>query len=229
MAVPAWRPMPKTEEDESLPEYREGARIRAKHRTLMALRWRNKEARSEDKKLKRLPEDWHEWMNCPGVDQGYGTQLCTCDQPLNQHPRELVIKERCLRKVLAGELKFTFKERKTAIAEGRNIVVNDADPLVKVQWVKTIDTAGCAPNIQHRRRLSYGLVKGGTNFREEAPKPIALYNTNGSASHSAIPAVSTRCRDSAVLRAGIRLRLPPWITAGGRALYYMLRGCSPAR
>jgi hypothetical protein len=45
----------------------------------MAVRWRILSARNEDKKRKRLPSDWHEWMNCPALSGEYKTLGCTCD------------------------------------------------------------------------------------------------------------------------------------------------------
>ena len=226
MSVPAWRPMPKTEEDDSLPEYRQGALMRARHRVLMAIRWRSKEARDEDKRLRRLPEDWHEWMGCPGVDQGYGSPPCTCDQKVSSHPSAVMQRERQLRKRLSGELKFSFKERNQAALEGRTIVTEEARPLVKVVWVKTIDTAGCAPTIAPRGRPNYGVVKN-QKGGEIRPGPIAGYRTAPSSGESGSASVSTRC--PARLRRGARLRLPAWLTAGGRALSYLLGNCRTAR
>lgn len=221
MTVPAWRPMPSTEENQSEDGYRQGALIRARHRTLMALRWRCKDARDEDKKLRRLPEDWHEWMGCPGVDQGYGSPACTCDQKLCQHPREVRTRERELRKKLSEELKFSFKERKTAQLEGRTIVVEEARPLVRSLWVKTIDTMGCASTILHRRRLAYGLVKVGAEHQVDTAS-VTGYPAKG-ASSKGTGSVSTRCLVKR-LRRGVRMRLPAWITTGGRALSILFRG-----
>ena len=227
MPLPAWRPMPKTEEDASLPGYREGALIRARHRVLMAIRWRNKEARDEDKKLKRLPEDWHEWMGCPAVDQGYGSPPCTCDLRQSSHPREEEKRERALREKLGKELKFSFKDRKQAALEGRSIATEEPRPLSKILWVKTIDTGGSAPNILPRRCARYGTVKG-MGSGEEGARTISRYPTPPPEHESGGASVSTRCLPKRLGR-GIRLRLPAWITSRGRALSLMLRGCSPTR
>ena len=63
----------------------EAARIRSSYRARMAIRWRNKAARAEDKRLKRLPANWHDWMHCPSKGtatdplRGYQGPGCTCD------------------------------------------------------------------------------------------------------------------------------------------------------
>jgi hypothetical protein len=227
MTVPAWRPMPKTEEDPSEEGYRKGALIRARHRTLMALRWRSKEARDEDKKARRLPDDWHEWMGCPGVDQGYGSPPCTCDQKLSTHPRAVRERERETRKRLSAELKFSFKERKLAKEEGRELVAAGVQPLAGVVWVKTIDTASSAPTIENRGRPSYGIVKN-LGVSEVGSRPIARYPSTPAARSDSPSVVSTRAVTKR-LKPGVRIRLPAWITAGGRALSYLLGGCRAAR
>jgi hypothetical protein len=80
MVIPDWRPMPDTSMfDRKDPEQvRQAAAIRVRHRCIMAVRWRDVAAREQDRALDRLAIDWHDWMNCPGVD-GYGSWKCTCD------------------------------------------------------------------------------------------------------------------------------------------------------
>lgn len=75
---------------------RTGARLRSRYRSYMAVRWRSPEARTEDKSLGRLPEKWHDWMDCPS-QEGYMTAeqiaaspshpklLCTCDHRSREH------------------------------------------------------------------------------------------------------------------------------------------------
>jgi hypothetical protein len=225
MPVPAWRPMPKTVEDPSEPGYAEGSRIRAAHRTLMALRWRSKEARDEDRKARRLPDDWHDWMNCPGVDQGYATQACTCDKPLCQHPRELVKRERDLRKKLSEELRFSFKDRQRADLEGRKIATNDIKPFSAVLWVKTIDTPITAPYAPARRLRAYGAIKSIEMVSQDAPT-VARY-PSASASHTG-SSVSTRSTQNR-LKGSVRLRIPAWFAAARRALPFLFGNCGTAR
>lgn len=74
MSTPSWRPMSSTK---GLPTS-QAAKIRSEHRALMAIRWRDRKAREEDHRLKRLPSNWHDWMGCPGKE-GYAGPGCTCD------------------------------------------------------------------------------------------------------------------------------------------------------
>lgn len=43
------------------------------------MRWRHSELRERDKKIGRLPEDWHDWMCCDA--DTYQGWYCTCDKP----------------------------------------------------------------------------------------------------------------------------------------------------
>jgi hypothetical protein len=85
ITIPAWRPMPEfaysVEYVHHAPSHEidQAAALRAQHRRIMAVRWRCPSARTEDRLMGRLPEDWHDWMHCPAVD-GYGSFGCTCDQ-----------------------------------------------------------------------------------------------------------------------------------------------------
>jgi len=110
MPLIAWRPMPKTEDRASKPGYRAGAFDRARHRVLMVLRWRDKALRDADKKARRLPVDWHDWMMCP-AEKGYGSRWCTCDQRIDNSPRGQRDRERMLRATLDRELRLSMKER----------------------------------------------------------------------------------------------------------------------
>jgi len=82
MAAPSWRPPPATE---GL-SISAAARVRNRWRALLAVRWRYPEARAQDARLGRLPEDWHDWMHCPALDQEYNRPDCTCDQWLHRRP-----------------------------------------------------------------------------------------------------------------------------------------------
>jgi len=81
MATPTWQPMPDTSEL-TIPE---AAEVRTLHRALMAVRWRDPEARAEDQAAGLLPRRWHEWMLCAGFDEkkerffGYEGPRCTCN------------------------------------------------------------------------------------------------------------------------------------------------------
>jgi hypothetical protein len=78
-----WAPMPDTARSlrDAALAFR-GAQIRARHRARMRLRWRVPELRAIDAAAKRLPEDWHEWMQCPAGE--YGLYDCVCDEDSRQ-------------------------------------------------------------------------------------------------------------------------------------------------
>lgn len=66
--------------DTKATEVMEAARLRARWRRYMGLRWRWPDAREEDRKAGRLPEDWHDAVDCPGIEGEYQKQGCTCDE-----------------------------------------------------------------------------------------------------------------------------------------------------
>lgn len=121
MGTPSWQPLPFFDPETNEPPLVERARARANHRAIMAMRWRNQEARAEDRKLGRLPYDWHEWMGCPH-DQ-YGAKECTCDRDMRnqQHPSVLRQRERAHRAKLAS-------------------APSGAQDSACVHWVESIDT-----------------------------------------------------------------------------------------
>jgi hypothetical protein len=133
--------MPKTVDSIHAPGYREGAHERSRHRVLMAMRWRNKELWAEDKKKRRLPSDWHDWMLCPAAD-GYKSWGCTCHQAIDNAPRSMVERERQLRAMLDRELSIPIKERlKAANAKAPRVAPVVAIEPAAVSWVKSIDTS----------------------------------------------------------------------------------------
>ena len=177
MPCPSWRPMPKYAEDPSHPAYAAGAIKRAHHRTLMRLRWRNKEARDRDREAKRLPHDWHEWMLCDAKD-GYKTAGCTCDtwhaaearQPTR--PSEIIRQDRLLRAKLSRELTYSFKARQLAEANGEVLVgrgvgaVDTITPATAV-WVKSIDTGAHRLSIPLRQIKGHGPLHGHQSTRSQ--------------------------------------------------------------
>jgi hypothetical protein len=131
--------MPVTSDDEASPEYAAGAHRRAEHRRLMAVRWRNIDARKDDRAKSRLPQDWHDWMGCPAND-GYATRGCVCDlwaergkrvnSPVHQRDQE-----RLVRSTLMAELRVPIKERMAGKQP------EAAPPEVSMSlWVKTVDS-----------------------------------------------------------------------------------------
>lgn len=122
MTTPAWRPMPDTSQfDREDPvQVREAAVIRSQYRHLMAIRWRSPEARAEDQQLGRLPENWHDWMDCPAFE-GYQSLGCTCDEWVRQ------------------------KSPKRYRSDKLQIQKSQKRPILVPEIVKTIDTAGVVP------------------------------------------------------------------------------------
>lgn len=123
MGTPAWQPLPYFDPEATEPPISERATARAHHRAIMALRWRNLEARAEDRKLGRLPYGWHDWMGCPR--DTYNSPGCTCDTICKneQHPSEIRQRERDMRARLNAP---TARAPET--------------PGMCVQWVQSIDT-----------------------------------------------------------------------------------------
>ncbi len=146
-----WRPMPLTPEDPEDPGWREGRATRARHRALMACRWRDLEARGEDKRAGRLPSDWHAWMGCPMSDplqpnDGYLQQGCICDKPVMNNPRLQREIDRQRRAALCAYL--SRPDAVTMLSDAGAGSGQSAEPVlpVGVVWVQSIDSSP-APSI----------------------------------------------------------------------------------
>jgi len=129
MSTPAWRPIPRF--DPGAPEsVSEQARARALHRAIMALRWRDRGARAEDRARGRRPHDWHEWMGCPADE--YQATGCTCDRidRSAQKPANVQAQERSRRSRPLGATPSVGPQ-----------------PITLVRWVQSIDTSPQTPNI----------------------------------------------------------------------------------
>lgn len=128
MGTPSWQPLPYFDPEAAEPSFSDRAKARASHRAIMAMRWRNQEARAEDRKLGRLPYDWHDWMLCP--QDTYGASGCACDagQGKGQHP------------VVLRQIERERRAKQSAM--GARTAQNAC-----VQWVQSIDTPSRAPTI----------------------------------------------------------------------------------
>ena len=115
--------------------------MRARHRAMMALRWRDLEARADDKAHGRLPIDWHAWMGCPAYDplqkphDGYKQGGCICDVPLRNSPKQQREDTRAQRAMLIAHL------RRPDAADRLSSGPRQGSALpVGVEWVETIDS-----------------------------------------------------------------------------------------
>ena len=237
MTLPAYRPMPETAHmlNEDGSPATEGALIRAHHRMLMRLRWRSPELRAEDKSLKRLPQDWHAWMDCNAED-GYGTKGCTCDtwmdaaKRLNNAPRRTVHAERELRERLRRELQDTIREREESVRTGaplRQLAPVAATPV----YVKTIDTLAPLVSMPPRsKRTPHGTLAE----REASIQGAGTLRVRGTGTATGqaagVPARGGRRSGHWAARAekvGSRirsrgcLRLPSWLSSARRYLSAM--------
>ena len=223
---PAYRPMPRTCTDQhNSVEYKQGALTRAAHRTLMAIRWRNPELRDEDKSKRRLPTDWHDWMNCPGSDSsnkpngGYKTAACSCDQWLTpraktvRSPRSQVDDERKLRERLKRELSSV--ERMPG-QDGPILL----QPVV-TSWVKTIDSGTLPPSVRRHAaaavshsRPRASSRKSGTDRSPSASQALSVQSRPPASAGGRWDGRKNHSR----LGAGARVRVPPWVAGRGRLL-----------
>lgn len=251
MVWPNWRPMPETEQ---IPN-REGAIIRARYRTLMRIRWRNPTLRAEDKAKKRLPLDWHDWMECP-AERGHLSRWCTCEswltaaRPTN-HPVQQTLKNRERRAELKIEGQYSYKEVERAREQG--LQLKDRGPGAKQGalgislYVKTIDTPTRSPSIDPRRDAGANdqarVPSDGENMRQglvclRAPaqarsssEPLRARTADSAASDGREGSTIQGAGGSGSerLRGGRRLRIPPWILGVGRHLSYLFSRRRTAR
>lgn len=145
MTTPAWRPPPDTShlDEGSREDILEAARLRNIHRSLMAIRWRNRKCRAWDLKLGRLPADWHDWMRCP-APEGYQTVGCTCDSWYRK--KEPKISQ-------TPTLQQTAPKKETQIS-------NKAIPPLRPRLIKSIDLLGVVPILLgHANKLQAGDVE----------------------------------------------------------------------
>lgn len=153
MSWPAYRPMPSTDGM----TIRDAASTRSAYRRAMMQRWRNPELRAEDRSNRRLPQDWHDWMDCPG-EYGYKSAHCSCDTWLDRarrpstHPRLAAEQGRVTR------AKFEELIRSKVPTRPRRQI---EESLCGVVWVKSVDTKGFpttlashAHNLDHHSQLA---------------------------------------------------------------------------
>lgn len=202
-----WEPMPETIEDEDdRAGYRAGAQVRARHRQRMAMRWRDKAARAEDKSKRRLPMDWHDWMMCQAED-GYASRWCTCDSPATNSPRDVAQRERQVRAALERELLIPIKERL------RGVVPVEVPEPVAVEWVKTIDAPTSADTMtglgrREHVRISQGLVAQESRLARSGARSLAIRApASGKGPHP-----QPGRRSAGRLGRGLGLRVPSWLS-----------------
>lgn len=192
MAWPQFRPMPVTKH---MP-YEQGAMLRANHRRLMMMRWRNPELRAEDRKLKQLPQDWHDWMMCDALD-GYGTQHCSCDTWMDRmaavarnKPRSMMQRELALR-VQLDQLSTGQRVRPRVVQEIAEAAV----------WVKTLDTSDFPPTLS-----AHELSPENVDLAADLPAAASEVRHQGGGRYW--PGRQANARHH-----GVGLREPPWAIA----------------
>jgi hypothetical protein len=177
----------------------------------MAMRWRDREAREEDRKKRRLPSDWHDWMMCPAED-GHKSTGCTCELSLSNAPREAVMRDRALRETLDRELSIPIKDRLRGVRS-----LEDGKPQV-VEWVKSIDAREHSDSMAIRRQehaqVSRGLVAQDSRLARLGARSIPVRAP--ASGHG--PRHRAGRRSDGRLGGSARVRLPSWLTRIGRYL-----------
>lgn len=159
MAIPTWRDMP----DTSSIDAKQAVIVRARHRRLMAIRWRYPQAREEDRRLGRLPTEWHDWMQCPGYE-GYQGPLCTCDRWTG--PREPVrfgqlAAGPATRRVVHNRHVYKARERRKSIDTSPELGIlviyaaDDKEIVVPNRRPRTVAFSGKWRSGPRRRRALY--------------------------------------------------------------------------
>lgn len=163
MPTPTWRPPPDTSDlDEDSEEgMLEAASRRNAHRNLMAIRWRDQQARAEDKQSGRLPENWHDWMRCP-APEGYQTRGCTCDSWYQTKKRK---------RYYSPTLHQTHEGR-------RQLIQSPASPSIDRLVIKTIDLRLGVPILfchDHRMQMGRATVPANVQVGTIRPKGRAYH------------------------------------------------------
>jgi hypothetical protein len=196
MPLPDWRPMPTTD-GLSL---KDAAIVRSRHRNLMSLRWRSRELRAEDRAQGRLPANWHDWMMCP-ADDGYGSRGCTCDQALNQHPREVRKRVHAERAQVSLLQRSQPRQRATTRRprSGRR-------ECVFTVWLPVIDSGG-----ERRMVTSHGTFEVDRQLAAEVLRAAtAAGDPEAQGRRSSRPGIPRR----QLARTGSLLRQSSWAAAG---------------
>lgn len=169
MSKLAWREKPDTS---AIEDPVEAARIRKDHRTAMAVRWRDPEARKEDKRRKRLPLDWHDWMNCP-APEGYQTAGCSCDSWARtaQERRQSRRARKRQEWSSAGGYHIRLPHVKTLIdKQGRSITVKK-----QIRWAGRNESETSTPLTGHLGRRSAGHIRSPCNRSPFDPSTDSLF------------------------------------------------------